>query len=106
VHFLLSHWTKTIRKRLRVCEAVSRLLDEDANSFGKGNEFSQGSNLHFLHYFLAMDLMVRSVQPSARAACLFCLPRMTRSKTCRSRGVNVAIRARTPPTLFCSSREI
>jgi hypothetical protein len=37
---------------------------------------------------------------------LFCLPRMTRSKTCRSRGVNVAIRARPPPTLFCSSREI
>ena len=33
-------------------------------------------------------LMVRSVQPSARAACLLVLPRMTRSKTSRSRGVN------------------
>ena len=33
-------------------------------------------------------LMVRSVQPIARAACLLVSPRMTRSKTSRSRGVN------------------
>ena len=39
-------------------------------------------------------LMVRSVQPSARATCLLMLPRMTSSKTSRSRGVNRPTRAR------------
>ena len=37
-------------------------------------------------------LMVRSVQPKARATCLLGAPRTTSSKTCRSRGVNAAIR--------------
>jgi hypothetical protein len=29
---------------------------QDANSFGKGNEFNQRSHLHFLHYLVAMGL--------------------------------------------------
>ena len=46
-------------------------------------------------------LMVRSVQPNARATCLLVLPRMTRSKTCRSRGVNRRIgRERMSSLLF------
>ena len=45
-------------------------------------------------------LIVRSVPPNALAVCLLVLPRMTSSKTCRSRGVNVLIRERNRSSLF------
>jgi hypothetical protein len=56
------------------------------------DQFDQRPYLHFLHNPLSM----RFDRPFGRsnAICLLILPRTRRSKTCRSRGVNLATRAR------------
>jgi len=70
-------------------------LAQDPNSFGNGNEFRQGLNCIFSITPWRWALIVRSVQPNDRAACLLVWPLTTSSKTSRSRGVKLAIRERT-----------
>jgi hypothetical protein len=88
------------------CRLATVVVVQNADPLGQRNQFGQALNLHLLHHHAAMGLDGPLVAPSVWPICLLTLPGTTSSKTCRSRGVSVARRARMLSKALCWSRHV
>ena len=72
------------------CDARNSLRMEYSKPLGQRNEFCKGLCFGLFHDHLTVCLYRAFGRSNPGATSLLVLPRMTSSKTCRSRGVNFA----------------